>query len=164
VIDSRTVSMGLGALCLTAARRAADGGKLEEIVEDVISRRDRTRLFGALDTLEFLKRGGRIGNARALLGSMLSIKPIVEVRDGVVEESGKVRTRSKALAALAERVKAQPIDTCAVLHGQATDVDELLDLLDPAFPRDEIVTGLVGPVIGTHAGPGVIGVSFQVSH
>jgi len=164
VIDSRTVSMGLGALCLTAARRAADGGKLEEIVEDVISRRDRTRLFGALDTLEFLKRGGRIGNARALLGSMLSIKPIVEVRDGVVEESGKVRTRSKALAALADRVKAQPVDTCAVLHGQATDVDELLDLLDPVFPRDEIVTGLVGPVIGTHAGPGVIGVSFQVSH
>jgi len=164
VIDSRTVSMGLGALCLTAARRAADGGKLEEIVEDVISRRDRTRLFGALDTLEYLKRGGRIGNARALLGSMLSIKPIVEVRDGVVEESGKVRTRSKALAALAERVKAQPIDTCAVLHGQAADVDEMLDLLDPVFPRDEIVTGLVGPVIGTHAGPGVIGVSFQVSH
>jgi len=164
VIDSRTVSMGLGALCLTAARRAADGGKLEEIVEDVISRRDRTRLFGALDTLEFLKRGGRIGNARALLGSMLSIKPIVEVRDGVVEESGKVRTRSKALAALAERVKAQPIDTCAVLHGQASDVDELLDMLDPMFPRDEIVTGLVGPVIGTHAGPGVIGVSFQVNH
>src|SRR5688572_4269024 len=163
VIDSRTVSMGLGALCLTAARRAADGSKLEEIVEDVISRRDRTRLFGALDTLEFLKRGGRIGNARALLGSMLSIKPIVEVRDGVVEESGKVRTRSKALAALADRVKAQPVETCAVLHGQATDVDELLDLLDPVFPRDEIVTGLVGPVIGTHAGPGVIGVSFQVS-
>jgi DegV family protein with EDD domain len=163
VIDSRTVSMGLGALCLTAARRAADGRKLEEIVEDVISRRDRTRLFGALDTLEFLKRGGRIGNARALLGSMLSIKPIVEVRDGVVEESAKVRTRSKALAALADRVKAQSVDTCAVLHGQATDLDELLDLLDPVFPRDEIVTGLVGPVIGTHAGPGVIGVSFQVS-
>ena len=164
VIDSRTVSMGLGALCLTAARRAADGGKLEEIVEDVISRRDRTRLFGALDTLEFLKRGGRIGNARALLGSMLSIKPIVEVRDGVVEESGKVRTRSKALVALADRVKDQPVDTCAVLHGQAPDVDDLLDLLDPVFPRDEIVTGLVGPGIGTHAGPGVIGVSFQVSH
>ena len=163
VIDSRTVSMGLGALCLTAARRAADGSKLEEIVEDVISRRDRTQLFGALDTLEYLKRGGRIGNARALLGSMLSIKPILEVRDGVVEESGKVRTRSKALAALAERVRAQPIETCAVLHGQATDLDELLDLLDPVFPRDEIVTGLVGPVIGTHAGPGVIGVSFQVS-
>lgn len=164
VIDSRTVSMGLGALCLTAARRAADGARLEEIVEDVLSRRDRTQLFGALDTLEFLKRGGRIGNARALLGSMLSIKPIVEVRDGVVEEAGKVRTRSKALHVLADKARAQPIETCAVLHGQAPDVSDLLDLLAPVFPRDEIVTGLVGPVIGTHAGPGVIGVSFQVTH
>jgi DegV family protein with EDD domain len=163
VIDSRTASMGLGALCLTAARRAADGARLEEIVEDILSRRDRTRLFGALDTLEYLKRGGRIGNARALLGSMLSIKPIVEVRDGVVEEAGKVRTRSKALQQLADRARAQPIDTCAVLHGQAPDVDELLALLADVFPRDEIVTGLVGPVIGTHAGPGVIGVTFQVA-
>jgi len=163
VIDSRTVSMGLGALCLTAARRAADGAKLEEIVEDVLSRRDRTRLFGALDTLEYLKKGGRIGNARALLGSMLSIKPIVEVREGAVEEAGKVRTRSKALHLLAEKAKAQPIDSLAVLHGQAPDVEDLLDMLGEIFPRDDIVTGLVGPVIGTHAGPGVIGVSFQVS-
>ncbi|MBM3660551.1 MAG: DegV family protein [Actinobacteria bacterium] len=163
VIDSRTVSMGLGALCLTAARRAADGAKLEEIVEDVLSRRDRTRLFGALDTLEYLKKGGRIGNARALLGSMLSIKPIVEVHEGAVEEAGKVRTRSKALHLLAEKAKAQPIDSLAVLHGQAPDVEDLLDMLSGIFPRDDIVTGLVGPVIGTHAGPGVIGVSFQVS-
>lgn len=163
VIDSRTVSMGLGALCLTAARRAADGAKLEEIVEDVLSRRDRTRLFGALDTLEYLKKGGRIGNARALLGSMLSIKPIVEVHEGAVEEAGKVRTRSKALHLLAEKARAQPIDSLAVLHGQAPDVEDLLDMLADIFPRDDIVTGLVGPVIGTHAGPGVIGVSFQVS-
>ena len=145
VIDSRTVSMGLGALCLTAARRAADGARLEEIVEDVLSRRDRTRLFGALDTLEYLKRGGRIGNARALLGSMLSIKPIVEVHEGAVEEAGKVRTRSKALHLLAEKAKAQPIDSLAVLHGQAPDVEDLLDMLGEVFPRDDIVTGLVGP-------------------
>lgn len=162
VIDSLTVSMGLGALCLTAARRAADGDPLDRIVDEVISRRDRTRLFGALDTLEYLKKGGRVGNARALLGSMLSIKPVVEVRDGVVEEAGKVRTRSKSLRVLAEKVAAQPIDTLAVLHGQADDLEELLDLLAPIKPRDEIVTGIVGPVIGTHAGPGVIGVSFQV--
>jgi DegV family protein with EDD domain len=155
--------MGLGALCLTAARRAADGARLEEVVEDVLSRRDRTQLYGTLDTLEFLKRGGRIGNARALLGSMLSIKPIVEVREGAVEDAGKVRTRSKALHVLAEKAKAQPIDSLAVLHGQAADVDDLLDMLSDCFPRDDIVTGLVGPVIGTHAGPGVIGVSFQVS-
>jgi fatty acid-binding protein DegV len=92
---------------------------------------------------------------------MLSIKPVVEVRDGVVEEAGKVRTRSKSLKLLADKVNAQPIDSLAVLHGQAGDVDELLDLLADAFPRDQIVTGIVGPVIGTHAGPGVIGVTFQ---
>ena len=163
VIDSRTVSMGLGALCLTAARRAADGATLEEIVEDVISRRDRTRLFGALDTLEYLKRGGRIGNARALLGSMLSIKPIVEVRDGVVEEAGQGPHPVEGARPPRRQGQGPARSTrCAVLHGQAPDLDDLLDLLDPIFPRDEIVTGLVGPVIGTHAGPGVIGVSFQV--
>ena len=163
VIDSLTCSLGLGALCLTAARRAADGDPLERIVAEVIDRRDRTRLFGALDTLEFLKKGGRIGNARALLGSMLSIKPVVEVRDGIVEEAGRVRTRSKALKVLVEKVAAQPVDSLAILHGQAPDVDDLLDLLAPIHPRDEIVVGAVGPVIGTHAGPGVMGIAFQVS-
>ncbi|HUV11268.1 MAG TPA: DegV family protein [Acidimicrobiia bacterium] len=161
VIDSLTCSMGLGRLCLTAARRAFDGDPLDRIVDEVISRRDRTQLFGALDTLEYLKKGGRIGNARALLGSMLSIKPVVEVRDGVVEEAGKVRTRSKSLRVLAEKVAAQPIDTLSVLHGMADDIDDLLDLLEPIKPLDEIVLGTVGPVIGTHAGPGVIGVTFQ---
>jgi len=163
VIDSLTGSMGLGSLVLTAARRAADGDPLDKIVTEVVDRRARTKLFGSLDTLEFLKRGGRIGNARALLGSMLAIKPVIEIREGVVEEAGRVRTRSKALRALADKVKAQPVDQVSVLHGQAPDVDDLLDLLDPAFPRDEIVVGEVGPVIGTHAGPGVIGVTFQTS-
>ena len=162
VIDSQSASMGLGNLCLTAARRAADGDSLESIVAEVVDRRDRTKLFATLDTLEFLKRGGRVGNARALLGSMLSIKPIIEVREGVVEEGGRVRTRSKALKALAAKAAEGPIEHLAVLHGNAPDLDELLDLLDPIFPRDEIITGQVGPVIGTHAGPRVIGVSFQV--
>jgi DegV family protein with EDD domain len=161
VIDSLTCSMGLGTLCITAARRAIEGAELETIVAEVTDRRDRTKLFGTLDTLEFLKRGGRVGNARALLGSMLSIKPVVEVRDGVVEEAGKVRTRSKALQVLVDHVRAQPVENLAVLHGNAPDLDELLDLLDPIVPRAEIVTGIVGPVIGTHAGPRVIGVTFQ---
>jgi DegV family protein with EDD domain len=163
VVDSLTCSMGVGALCLGAAQQAAGGASLDDIVRDVTARRDRTRLYGALDTLEFLKKGGRIGNARALLGSMLSIKPVVEVRDGVVEEAGKVRTRSKSLKLLADKVKAQPVDSLAVLHGEAGDVDELLDLLATDFPRDEIRVGVVGPVIGTHAGPGVIGVTFVTS-
>jgi DegV family protein with EDD domain len=163
VIDSRTASMGMGNLCLTAARRAADGDSLESIVAEVVRRRDRTELFATLDTLEFLKRGGRVGNARALLGSVLSIKPLIEVRDGIVHEAGRVRTRSKALRALADRVaSSRPFEHLAVLHGNADDVDQLLDLLAGVFPRDDILVGQVGPVIGTHAGPGVIGVSYQV--
>ena len=161
VVDSLMVSMGLGSLCLTAARRAADGDSLESVVANVTDRRNRSKLYGTLDTLEFLKKGGRVGNARALLGSMLAIKPVLEVRDGEVEEAGKVRTRSKALRLLVERVKEGPFENLAVLHGNAPDLDELLDLLEPLTPRDEIVVGQIGPVIGTHAGPRVIGVTFQ---
>ena len=161
VIDSLHVSMGLGNLCLAAAKSAAGGDSLESIAAHVLDRRDRTKLYGTLDTLEFLKKGGRIGNARALLGSMLAIKPVVEVKDGMVEEAGKVRTRSKALRLLVDKVKEGPVENLAVLHGQAPDIDELLDMLDPLVGRDEIVVGQIGPVIGTHAGPRVIGVTFQ---
>jgi fatty acid kinase fatty acid binding subunit len=163
VIDSQSASMGLGNLCLTAARRAADGDSLESIVAEVTDRRDRTRLFATLDTLDHIRKSGRIGNATAMLGSMLSIKPVVEIRDGVVNEGGRVRTRSKALKLLAAKVAAQPIEHLAVLHANAPDVDDLLELLAPLFPRDEIVSGLIGPVIGTHAGPRVIGVTYQVA-
>ena len=163
VIDSMTCSLGLGSLVLTAARRASNGDAIDDIVAEVSDRRDRTRLFGSLDTLEFIKRGGRIGNARALLGTMLSIKPVIEVRDGAVEESGRVRTRSRALRLLADKVREQRVDSVALLHGQASDVDELLELLEAIVPRDEIVVSVVGSVIGTHAGPGVIGVTFQVA-
>jgi DegV family protein with EDD domain len=162
VIDSQSASMWLGNLCLTAARRAADGDSLESIVNEVVNRRDRTKLFATLDTLEFLKRGGRVGNARALLGTVLSIKPVIELREGVVEEDSKVRTRSRALKLLAAKAAEGKIEHLAVLHGNAPDLDELLELLEPVFPRDDIITGVVGPVIGTHAGPRVIGVTFQV--
>src|SRR5262249_16378095 len=131
VVDSLTCSMGLGSLCLVAARRAQEGADLGSIVPDLTARPHRPNLFRSPDTLDFLKRGGRIGNARAVLGSMLAIKPVVEVREGVVEEAGKVRTRSKALRVLADHVAAQPVENLAVLHGNAPDLDELLDLLDP---------------------------------
>ena len=163
VIDSLTGSMGIGNLVVSARRTARGGGSLDDIVRDVTSQRDRTKLFGTLDTLEYLRKGGRIGKAQALLGSMLSIKPVIELRDGIVEEAGKVRTRSKALRTLADYVGRQPVERLAVLHGDAPDLDELLDLVSPYVPRDEILVGTVGPVIGTHSGPRVIGVTFQTT-
>ena len=103
---------------------------------------DRTRVFGALDTLENLKKGGRIGNAKALLATALSIKPIIEVTGGVVEQGGKQRTRSKALAFLVEKVKSYDgaIENLAVLHADCSDVDVFVDMLRPYAP-EEIVVG-----------------------
>ncbi len=163
VIDSLTASMGVGTLAVSAAKQAAAGDSLDAVVREITSQRDRTKLFGALDTLEYLRKGGRIGAAQAMLGSMLSIKPVIELRDGQVEEAGKVRTRSKSLRTLADYVSRQPVERLAVLHGDAPDLDELLDLLEPSVPRDQIIVGIVGPVIGTHTGPRVIGVTFQTT-
>ena len=92
---------------------------------------------------------------------MLSIKPVIEVRDGIVEEVGQGAHAFEGAASCSpRRRRKQKIEHLAVLHGNAPDLDELLDLLDPIFPRDEIITGVVGPVIGTHAGPRVIGVTL----
>jgi DegV family protein with EDD domain len=162
VIDSLQVSMALGSLCLTAAQRADAGADLRSIAAEVLDRRNRTRLFGTLDTLEYLRKGGRVGAAQALLGSMLSIKPVLTVSDGVVAEAGKVRTRSKALRHVVEKLQPGQFENVCVLHGDAPDLEEFLDLLAPIVPREEIVIGQIGPVIGTHAGPRTIGITFQV--
>jgi DegV family protein with EDD domain len=163
VIDSRTLTMGLGTIALACARAARDGASLDEV--DALGRDlvARTRVFGALDTLENLKKGGRVGNAKALLATALSIKPIIEVRDGQVEEAGKQRTRSKALAFLVDKVKSFDgrIENLAVLHADCSDVDMFVEMLRPHYDG-EIVVGEIGPVIGTHGGRGTIGVAFHV--
>ncbi|HEY7439821.1 MAG TPA: DegV family protein [Acidimicrobiia bacterium] len=161
VIDSCSVSMGLGHQALLAARMAAQGADLDTIVAAAEDHARRMRLYATLDTLEHLKRGGRVGAARALLGGVLSIKPVIEVREGVVAEAAKVRTRSKSFQYLVDRVaEAHAPDTVYVFHAQAPDIDELLDRLAPIYPRDAIEVGAIGPVIGTHCGPRTIGVGW----
>ena len=160
IVDSKSASMGIGNLVLHAARRAADGADLPTIVADVEDRRDHQRVLAALDTLEYLRKGGRIGGARALLGSMLSIKPIISVVDGAVDEAGKVRTRSKALRFIIDRVPEHGVEQIAVLHAGAPDVDEFLALLRPRVPEADIVVGNIGPVIGVHTGPRVLGIAW----
>jgi DegV family protein with EDD domain len=120
-------------------------------------------VFGALDTLDNLKKGGRIGNATALLATALAIKPIIEVVDGAVEQGGKQRTRSKALRFLVDKVTEYEgrISDLAVLHADCSDVDQFVELLRAHYDG-EIVVGEIGPVIGTHAGRGTIGVAFDV--
>lgn len=164
VIDSRAVSMAEGTVALAAAELAAAGKSLDDVAAGTQAMVARTRTFAALDTLDNLRKGGRIGAAQALLGSMLSIKPIIQVADGKVEAESKQRTRSRSLRYLADKVReAGPVHHLTVLHGGAPDVDALLDLLADVCPRDQITVADVGAVIGTHAGPRVIGVTFAVS-
>lgn len=161
VIDSRTLSMGLGTIVLACARAARDGADIDQVESLASDLVERTRVFAALDTLENLKKGGRIGNAKALLATALSIKPIIEVTGGVVEQAGKQRTRSKALAHLVDKVQRYQgnIENLAVLHADCSDIDLFVDML--GHPHD-IVVGEIGPVIGSHGGRGTIGVAFQV--
>lgn len=165
VIDSRTVTLGLGTIvlaCAEAAERAGDDGALDDIVGLANDLVERTRVFGALDTMENLKKGGRVGNAKALLATALSIKPIIAVENGVVEQYGKQRTRSKALKFLVDKVAANAgrIEHLAVLHADSADVDQFVTQLRPHFPG-EIVVGQIGPVVGAHAGRNTIGVAYH---
>jgi len=161
VVDSRSVTVGLGMIVVAAARAARDGASVDELVSLVTSMAERTHVWGALDTLDNLKKGGRIGGAKALLASVLSIKPIIEVRNGAVEEGGRQRTRSRAWAFLVEKVRSQPkVENLAVMHADVADIDKLVDQLRPLYQGD-IIVGQIGAVIGAHAGPGTVGVIFQ---
>jgi DegV family protein with EDD domain len=161
VIDSKTASLGQGILVLAAARMAAEGKSMEDVVGTVTDLVGRVRLVATLDTLDNLKKGGRIGGAQAFLGSMLSIKPVIQVIDGAVEQESKQRTRTRSLRYLADKVAAAgAIESLSVMHAQAPDLSEFLDMLSAVTPRDQILVGDVGPVIGTHAGPGAIGCAY----
>jgi len=160
VVDSEQVTLGLGLIVADVARLAKGGASHQAVVDRARDLARRTKVWGALDTLENLKKGGRIGGAKALLASALAIKPIIEVRDGKVEQGGKQRTRSKALAFLVEQLKAAgELEHLAVLHADCSDVDAFVEMVRPHF-AGEIVVGDIGPVVGTHAGRGTIGVAF----
>ena len=159
VIDSKNVSLGQSMLVERAGELAELGHDLPSITADLERARERTELFGLLDTLEFLHKGGRIGAAKKLLGSMLSIKPIICTENGVVGEAGKVRTRAKGIAFLLDQLRDKDLDRVAVLHSQAPDVDEFAAQVTELIGRAPMINCL-GPIVGTHAGPGAIGIAY----
>ena len=161
VIDSRSLTGGLGTMVLEAAAAARNGADVDAVVALVESMIPRTEIYGGLDTLENLKKGGRIGSAKALLGSMLSVKPIIRITDGAVEEAGKQRTRKRALEWMRDQLFAEgTVEKLSILHGQAPDIDVFLDMISERYPREQIRLGTIGAVIGTHGGPGVIGMCY----
>jgi DegV family protein with EDD domain len=161
VVDSKSVSSGLGTLVLEAARVARGAADVSVVLERIRLLIPRTRVFAALNTLENLKKGGRIGGAKAMLASMLSIKPVVDISTGEVQEAGKPRTRQKALQMLYERmIEAGSIEHVAIMHGGAPDIGDFLDLIAARFPRESVRVGQLGAVIGAHGGAEIIGASW----
>lgn len=161
VVDTRSLSMGQGLMCLSAAEVAAEGADLATVAAHVRSLTERTQVLGVVDTLDHLQRGGRIGGAAALVGSLLSIKPVIQVRGGVVEQESKQRTRARALDYLAAKVAAAaPLERLAICDGAAQDIDAVVERLRSVPVAHELVVADLGPVVGTHSGPGAIAVCY----
>jgi len=165
VVDSGSVSVCIGWLAEMAVTLAKQGLPPAEIVEQLDEARGRLRVLALLETLTFLQRGGRIGRAAALAGTLLNVKPILSVRDGEVAPVERVRTMSSALRRLVELVGAEgPLERVGVMHGDSPANAALVeDQLHMRYPDLSVDRGELGPVVGTHGGPGVIGVGFLLA-
>jgi DegV family protein with EDD domain len=171
LVDSLSTSMAMGFQVLAAARVAALGGSLRDCLTVAEKAKQQTGVYFALNTLEFLQRGGRIGGAAAFLGTALNLKPLLELRDGQIESIDRVRTFSKTLERLLDLVSVRlendpgPVRLCAI-HGNA--LSEANQLLDTAITRfdstliSETLISDISPVIGAHAGPGALGLAFMI--
>jgi len=160
VIDSGSVSMGFGYLAIEAARMAQDGQSVDQIAEQIEVMAQRAYVWAALDTLKFLERGGRIGGARAFLGTLLSVKPIISIR-GEVSPAGQVRTHRKAMARLAELAAEQgPYSHLAVMYTSSQQyVDEVVGQLGSLIPQEQLVVAQLTPVLGVYGGPDLVGIA-----
>lgn len=157
VIDTKAVSMALGLMAIDIAEHARLGESLDELSTRAQSLIDKVGVCGMLDTLEHLVKGGRVGGARALLGQVLAIKPLLELKDGVVAEAGRQRTRAKGLAAVADVARSHaPLQRLALVHGDAHDLEGFIDTVRQIPTEHPLIITDMGPVVGTHGGPGIV--------
>lgn len=160
LVDSQQVSLGLGAIVVEAAKAARDGASASAVAALARALSGRVHIIAAVDTLEYLRRGGRIGRARSMLGSLLSIKPIIHVEGGEIAPLERVRTRARALDRLVELATNDP-EVTAVYVGSAGDdaaAEALAARIRPLAPGVEVTIGFLGPAVGVHSGPGLIGI------
>jgi DegV family protein with EDD domain len=165
VIDSFSTSMGLGFVALAAARVAAAGGSVEEILAEARSVRKRLTVLFAVDTLEYLYKGGRIGGAKRFLGTMLNIKPLLHLNDGCVEPLCQVRTKRRAITEMLntaeECLDGKPMAEVAVIDVDNREESDLVAReVKRRFGVPTVYQTAVSPVIGAHAGPGTVGLGF----
>jgi len=158
VVDSQWAVMAQGFIVIKAARAAQAGASFDEVLDVINSSIPRVDFRAAFDTLEYLKKGGRIGRAQALLGSMMKVNPVITLRDGVVEPAGRTRSRAKAIDFLYDFVAGYShIEEVAVEAAACPDeADLLVERLGAIFPKERIYRTRTTPVIGTHTGPGLL--------
>jgi DegV family protein with EDD domain len=162
VVDSLGASMAQGILAGMAVELAAEGRSAAEIAEVLETRAPDMVMVVAMETLEYLRKGGRISGARAAIGTLLSVKPIILVRHGLVETAERVRTRAKARERLIEMVCERPVERLAILHTVSPDVEafrtQVLARVPAHLDPADVPIALVGPSVGPHLGPGCVGV------
>lgn len=164
VVDSQQLTMGLGWMAIAAAEAAADGRDAQAILKLIDEMRPRTHTFAMLDTLEYLRRSGRVGWARAKAAQVLRIKPIVEVVQGTVKDVGRTRTRQRAIERLIETTRALgPLERLAILHTCASELENLRSCLADLRPPESILTVAVTTIIGAHVGPRGLGVAAVIA-
>jgi len=163
VVDSQVLSMSLGLIVIVAATAAKAGGSLDKVVEEAKQTIPKIHLFALLDTLKYLAKGGRIGKVKALLGSVLSVKPMLAIKDGELVPVSQVRTRAKGIDKLFDFVKkATNIQDLAIVYN--TTPDEALALsgrMGSIFPQERIRLARLGPGLGVHGGPGALIVAIR---
>ncbi|HEY7736681.1 MAG TPA: DegV family protein [Candidatus Limnocylindrales bacterium] len=161
VVDSGSASMGQGLLALLGSELAAAGTAAAEIARVLTDRAADLDLYVALDTLEYLRKGGRISGAQAAVGTILSVKPIITIRDGAVETADRVRTAGKARARVLELMSQRPVERLAILYSPPADPESFRDELLPRLPdgvdSSRVSVQPIGPSVGPHLGPGCIG-------
>ena len=163
VVDSLSASMAEGILARMGVELAADGRSAAEIAEVLEARTSDIVVYVALETLEYLKKGGRISGAQAAIGTLLSVKPIIRLKEGVVDTAERVRTRSKARERLIELICERPIERLAILHTVSPDVEEFRDEVvarASGLDSTDVTIGLVGASVGPHLGPGCVGAAI----
>ncbi|MFL5682809.1 MAG: DegV family protein [Chloroflexota bacterium] len=159
VVDSQGASMGEGILARMGVELAAAGRPAVDIAETLEARAKDMRIYLTLETLEYLKKGGRISGAQAAIGTLLSVKPIIRVEDGLIETTDKVRTRTKARERMIELITERPIERLAILHTHSPDVEAFRDEVAARAGLDaaDVTIELVGASVGPHIGPGCVG-------
>ena len=160
IVDSRSACMGIGALAIAGARMAREGASVSKIAESLRLRQRRVDLYVALETLEYLKKGGRISPARAAVGGLLSIKPIITIEEGVVVTADQPRTRAKAMERILELVTAKAAEEVHILYSPPADATAFREAVLAQMPAPapaRVTVRPIGPIIGAHIGPGAYG-------